>query len=171
MSPTLPRAYWILLSLTLGFGSVLSGGGFAVESDPAFDLSQSSTYSVKAGTPARRVSAQTRIESALRRDLQTYGLREVEENSDLIVVTHVLPDVQTLDQLSDESYWEFITGVRSVDPYEIRSASLVIDLVDRKSQRVVWRGVAAGKVKQSVDANENKIDKIVAKLIRELSAR
>jgi len=171
MRPTRPITIPILLWLSLGLMSMISAGEISVRSDSTFEFGSYSTYDLKAGTAARRDTLQQRIESALRRELKSIGLHESTETPDLIVVTHVLPDLHSLNQLSDEAYWEFITGVKSVDPYDIGAATLVVDLVDRETQKVVWRGVATGKVKQSVATIKKKIDKLVAKLIGELPPR
>lgn len=171
MRPTRPIIIPIFLCLSLGIASLILAGKISVRSDSSFNFESYSTYDLKTGTAARRDSLQQRIDSALRREFGSIGLRESSESPDLIVVTHVLPDLQSLDQLSSEDYWEFITGVKSVDPYDIGAATLVVDLVDRETQQVIWRGVATGKVKQSVATIEKKIDKLVAKLVRELPPR
>ena len=100
------------------------------EFSAAFDFSAYSTYAWHEGTPAQRDAAERRIRSGVDWELAAVGLRRVDEGADVWVVTHVLVDRHTLDDLSDRNYWKFYTGVRSVDAFDVGAGTLVIDLVD-----------------------------------------
>ena len=134
----------------------------------AFDFSAYSTYAWHEGTPARRDVAERRIRSGVDRELAAAGLRRVDEGADVWVVTHVLVDRHTLDDLSDRDYWEFYTGVRSVDAFDVAAGTLVIDLVDAELERVVWRAAASDAVRGGMEANMKKIDKLIRKMFKRL---
>lgn len=128
------------------------------------DFSQLGTYELVEGTPARREAAREELNRSLRRALGELGLQEAEQAPDVYIVSHVLVDTQTLEDLSDPEYWEFITGVRSVDPYDIGAATLVVDVVDAETRVLVWRGVATETVKGKPKKMAGKIDKAVRRL-------
>jgi hypothetical protein len=94
------------------------------------------------------------------------GLQKVEADPDIYVVTHVLIDLQSIEELADPDYWEFVTGVSGMDAYDIGAATLVVDIVDAKRKKVVWRAVATDTVKGSAEQMHRKIDKVVRKLFK-----
>jgi hypothetical protein len=91
-------------------------------------------------------------------------LRRADGTPDVYVVSHVLADVRKLEELSDPAYWEFINGVRSVDPLETGAATLVVDIVDAKTQALVWRGVATDTVKGKPKKMAKEIEAAVRRL-------
>ena len=90
----------------------------------------------------------------------------VEQTPDLYVMTHTLVDLHTIEQLADPTYWEFITGVRSVNAYDLGGGTLVIDLVDASSGQVIWRAVSAASVSGPLDKNLKKLDKLIHKMLK-----
>ena len=135
-----------------------------VEFAEEVDFSRYATYAWKEGTAARRPSGQEAIVRAVDSQLEAKGLRRVESDPDLHIATHALVDRQTLDDLADAAYWEFMTGVTSVDLYDLGAGTLVVDMIDARSEKIVWRGLASGAVSGSVGKMTRKVDKAVGKL-------
>ncbi len=159
-------AYVSCLSLLLLCGIVEASGSVSVRSQDGVDFAAFQTFAWMEGTPARRPDAQRRIIGAVERELQSAGLFAVEDTPDLYVMTHALVDRQTIEQLADPTYWEFITGVRSVDAYDLQSGTLVIDLVDASSGQVIWRAVSSGSVSGPLNKNLKKLDKLIRKMLK-----
>ena len=139
-----------------------------VEFNAALDFDAYATYSWHDGTPARRADGEKRIRAAVERELLAAGLRQVDEGADLWVATHLLVDRHTLDDLKDRIYFEFYTGVRDVDAFDLEAGTLVVDLIDSSLERVVWRGAASETIRGGVDENLKKIDKVVHKMFKRL---
>ena len=99
-------------------------------------------------------------------ELARIGLVEVAEDPDLVVATFSLVDRQTLESLEDEDYWCFLTGVTSVDAYDLEAGTLVVDFVDPETKTRVWRGVASGAVKGSTKKMLRKIDDALRRMLR-----
>jgi hypothetical protein len=137
-----------------------------LEYDRATDFTGYRTYAWKEGTPAYRPSMQEMIVQTIDRGLQSKGLVPVDEDPDLWVVTYILVDRHTLEELSDPVKFEFWTGVTSVDAYELQAGSLLLDLIDADSDRVVWRCLASGKVKGSAKKMQKKIPKMIGNMLR-----
>jgi hypothetical protein len=159
----------MMRALTLAALSTMASlvlAGIAVEFDEGTDFSRFGTYILKEGTPAHRDSARRQIANSVEAALNGKGLQQVEQDPDIYVVTHVLMDVQSLGKLADPDYWEFITGVAGVDAYKVGAATLVVDVVDAKKQKVVWRAVATEAVKGSVQQMQKKVDKAIRKLFK-----
>jgi len=126
---------------------------------------QYKTFDWKDGTAARRPAAENRIVAAVEAMLQSKGLSRVREDAELYVTTHVLVDRRGLDELDNADDWKYWTGVRSVDAFDLRAGTLVVDLVDPAQNRRVWRGVGSATVKGSVERNMKIIDKLVRKIL------
>jgi hypothetical protein len=151
--------------LLLAVSSTLAAKGVSVEFDRSADFSSFATFRLDEGTPARDSEIQHKIQQAVARELSARGMQAADDAPDLLVLTHVLIDRQSLDLLSDEAYWEFVTGITSVNAYDLRAGTLVVDLIDPGTKRVVWRGIAVEKVRGNAAKIERKIDKIVGRLL------
>jgi hypothetical protein len=144
----------------------LAMAGIALEFDDETDFAEFSTYVLNEGRPAHRESARRQIMESVEASLNGKGLQKVEADPDIYVVTHVLIDLQSIEELADPDYWEFVTGVSGMDAYDIGAATLVVDIVDAKRKKVVWRAVATDTVKGSAEQMRRKIDKVVRKLFK-----
>jgi hypothetical protein len=138
----------------------------SVDFDETVDFTRFETYAMREGTPARRPEVQTRIEGFIARELDRRGLRRAGESPDLIVRTYALVDKLTLEQLSDETTWQFYTGLKDMDAYSVKAGTLVVDVMDAGDDEVLWRGLIAAPVSGSVASVERKLDKAVRKMFK-----
>ncbi|MCB0344865.1 MAG: DUF4136 domain-containing protein [Bdellovibrionales bacterium] len=58
-------------------------------------------------------------------------------------------------------------GVPAVDVYQYKVGTLIIDLIDSKTKKLVWRGSAEGVVDEDADAaeREQKVNEAVSKIL------
>ena len=138
----------------------------AAEQDPSADFSAYRTVAWGEGTPASIARGEAWLVEAIETELRERGLVFVEQDPDLYVVSHALADEHSLEELADETRWEFWTGVRSVRAVDLGVGTLVVDLVDVESERVVWRGLASGAVSAYVDKNRKRVERMIRKLFR-----
>lgn len=141
--------------------------GVSVEFDREADFSRLTTYTWEQGTPARRPDVQALIVAAIDRELAARGLERVDGGGALNLIAHALADEHTLKQLADPTYFKFWSGVTITDPALLKTGSLVVDLQDAGSGKIVWRGLATATVDQSFKKIGKKIDKVVAKMFRD----
>jgi len=153
------------LAVLLAIASIALAG-ITMEFDDETDFSRFSTYILKEGTPAHRESARRQIMDSVEVSLNGKGLRKVERDPDVYVVTHVLMDVQSLGELADPEYWAFVTGVAGMDAYDVGAATLVVDIVDPARKKVIWRAVATDTVQGSAENMIKKLEKVVRKLFK-----
>jgi hypothetical protein len=155
-----------LLALCIPNPTTLAG--VSVDSDDSVDFERYETFAWKEGTPARRSRAQEHIVDRVETELAAHGLRRVQRDPDLWVVSHSLVDRHSLADLAKQDYWDYWTGVTRVDAYKVASGTLVLDLVDAEVGRVVWRGVATGAIRGPVDKVLKKLDKLIRKMLMQL---
>jgi hypothetical protein len=157
----------LLMALaTLGGPSTTRAADPSVQFDDSIDFKTISAYAWHEGTPARHPENQKWIEAMVDRELQAKGMRKVDDGPQVWVVTHALVDEQSLDQLADANYWEFVTGITSVDPYAIGAGTLVVDLVDAETEKVIWRAAVSAKIEGPSKRIQGKVDKAVKKLFK-----
>jgi hypothetical protein len=143
-----------------------AGGRVEVAFDDTIDFGSFKSYAWKPGTPARRSDPEGDIHAAVERELERVGLREEESGADLWITTHVLTDRHTLADLEKLNYWEFWSGVASVDPYDVAAGTLVIDVEDTITGGRIWRGAATATARGPVDTAGKKIEGLVKKLFK-----
>ena len=123
------------------------------------------TYTWIQGTPARREQVERAIRRAVELQLESHGLQQVDEGADLLVATHTSPEgTAGLDPKA------FVYGGAPwkgwTDHGPIQGA-LLVDLVDGKSQQLVWRGLSTGVVPASTEKAEKKAVKLIRRMFRE----
>jgi hypothetical protein len=146
-----------LLSLVL----LLTSSVQAVEYDHDVDFSRYRTWSWQAGVPVPPEPVpDRRIREALARGLAGRGLSEVGSDAALLVRYYAARSTR-IDLLPlDSGSGAPPTGIRYVE-----TGSLVIDLVDAASRKVVWRGHATGALRYGPKDITAQIDAAVAELL------
>jgi hypothetical protein len=133
----------------------------AVEYDHAVDFSRYKSWSWQAGVPVPpEPVADKRIREALTRGLAARGLSEVDSDATLLVRFYAARSTR-IDLLPLHSgSGAPPTGIRYVE-----TGSLVIDLLDAATGKVVWRGHAAGALRYGPKEITAQIDAAVAELL------
>ena len=139
--------------------------GVQVKSDGSGDFASYRTYAWKSGTQARNPNMEDLIVETVEAQLEAKGLTRADDEPDLYVATYVLPDKVSVSELRN-SGMEFWSGVVSVSPADIGAGTLVVDLTERESGEVVWRGVASETIKGTYKKMERKVASAIAKMFR-----
>lgn len=125
---------------------------------------------------ANRITAQ-RLQNAIETNLAAHGYRQAPglPVSDLTVSFHVGLKQRSGTRIGDTGAtfcglrgclrtW---SGNPTVTAYEYTQGSLVIDLVDRRTGRLVWRAASQDRVAQK-DLSQVRLNAIVAKMMKSL---
>lgn len=137
--------------------------------DPDANIAAYETYTIesKSNLPPHLSRS---IEQALRENLSATGL-DVSENPDLLVNFYtVVHDELRVTETAAPTLVTFRRGYAVWNTYEtdmrqITEGTLLVDIVDRNSQRLVWEGSAHGVVSRgNVSGNQKKIAQAVAKM-------
>jgi hypothetical protein len=159
------RSALLVVGLAIASAAAASSR-IAVEHDPATDFARYTTYAWKQGAPARRLETQKNIETTVDQRLLDLGWVRVSHSADAWVSTYLLVDRHTLAELANPTTWEFYTGSMSVDAYDVGAGTLVVDIVDAATERVVWRGLVSGSVTGTAVRNQRKLDKALRKMFK-----
>ena len=176
-----------------GWAAVLLGGwllagcaGMAVEidhdKDYAFQSLDAFTWmpdtDKKKGDP--RVSndlADARVRKAVQAELETKGYRKVEtvaEASFLVGYYSLLQDKMSAKTINDyyayqgiwsKGYWSN-PGLPQTYVYEYEQGTLLLDIVDAKSERLVWRGSAQAELDRN--PSSEKREKLLRQAVSEI---
>jgi len=166
----MPSTLRFVMILLLCGPSLPSLAGTKIESRDRMGTARYRTFAFEPGTPARRPEFQALIETEIERGLEANHMTRVFGEAELHVVTHVLVDRHGLVELDGDDYLEYWSGVNSVNAFDLQAGTLIVDLVDVAQQRTVWRGVASMTVGGSSKKMQQKIEKLIEKLLRRLPA-
>lgn len=110
-----------------------------------------------------------RIENALNQELRSIGL-SLSDDPDLVVKFFVKLDQKQFIETCNNTYNRYEGGdycIERIVYYD--QGTLVVDIIDAKANKIIWHGVAEGAPLDKEKDPQQKINRIVSKLIKELS--
>jgi hypothetical protein len=148
-----------LAALTAG---VVYAQHVTTDSDPAAPFATYKTYAWTPGTASAVSLTEQRIHDGVNAQLQGKGMTQVNSNPNVFVATHVM--THTVPQVIADGFgpWGFGAGMATVQTYT--EGSLIVDLYDATTRKMVWRGVATTAVSSKPEKNASKIDKSLMKM-------
>ncbi|HEY8160389.1 MAG TPA: DUF4136 domain-containing protein [Methylobacter sp.] len=174
---TSPRGYLLAVALFLTACSTVS---VTTDFDHLAPFSQYRTYTLVPGS--QQISLSPSVEAALRDALRTnlarHGISETSENADLHVVRHVsTKEKLAVHQSSDWGYggvpygygrYGMWTGAPRTytDVSQYTEGTLILDFVDAKTQKLVFRGIGIGTVSDP-ETNAERIKEAVEKIVKD----
>jgi hypothetical protein len=141
---------------------------------PGTDFSKYKTFTIKQGEAAKNQIAADRVRAALTSTLEAKGFKSAPDGGDLSVFGHFKGGKET--QLNTTGYgyggwggWRYgggYGGMQTTTVTEIPTGTIVIDLVDSKSNTAVWRGIAKDQISTSAtpEEREQKVREVFTKL-------
>ena len=113
-----------------------------------------------------------RVKKAVNAELQAKGLKMTSNNPDFLIAEHLgkKDKVQVTNWGYDygrhDRYWGEPRGPVGISIHEYEEGSLILDFVDTKSKKMIWRGVAKTEV-NNVDTPEKK-EKLIGEAVQEI---
>ncbi len=130
------------------------------------DLASYRSYAWGPGTPAARPEIQQAIVAAVDRELQSKGLRRVDQEADLLVVSVAYAEMSTAITGGYLNLDTVGVGVIRADVVDSTTGHLMLDLIDPRSSKPIWRSIASEPVSgNDVKKVLKKVDKIVRKML------
>ena len=108
-----------------------------------------------------------RVKAAVNAQMQTKGLSMTSDNPDIFIAEHLgtKNKINVRDwgygYSSYGGYWGGHWGSGGVSVYEYEEGSLILDFVEAKSKKMIWRGVAKAELDDQATPQERE------KLVRE----
>jgi hypothetical protein len=136
------------------------------------NFSRFKSYAWVRGTNLQDELNHQRIVSAVDAQLAAKGLSKVESSGspDMLVAYHASfdRDVQIQAFSSDFGGWRFGNRSGTARSEQIITGTLVVDLVDAKSESMLWRGVASKEIdtKASPEKRDKNMNKAAEKLFK-----
>lgn len=123
------------------------------------------TFSMAEGTPLSNPLASLRIEQALSAMLVEKGLRE-DPAPDLLVIVHASVEPSRSLNLGayqqNDGIWE--TEVHTIQ--SIDAGTLLVDLLEASTHRLIWRGMATDTVTNNPSRNQKPVPKALRRMFR-----
>jgi hypothetical protein len=156
-----------------------SGPDLRVNADPGADFAAMRTFGFmqELGTdgPGGRTMLSARLSAATTRELEARGLQFVSNNPDILV--NFFANVQSGIQMTNmpvmtmpvENYGAWRGYRAAFSPGErIDEGTLGVHIVDRRSDRLVWEGIANDRVTEAMTDNpDDTINKLIATILAE----
>jgi len=162
-------AFLAVLALT----AVPSNAGVKVDYEIGVDFENYKTYAWQPGEVAGNPQVQQWILMAVERELAAAGLQKVDESrADLFVISQA---GSTMDASASGGYVrvdQFDIGVLTQGIVVETHGYLAVDLIDAKSERGVWRGLASEVMGlPTQDKLMKKVDKVTRKMFKKFPPR
>jgi hypothetical protein len=163
------RVVFVLVGLMLLFAGRSSAADVKTDYDRNTNFAQYKTYSWER-VETRDPLMVDRIKSAVNGSLAAKGLTEVPTGGDLsIVAIEVTHNQQTLDTFYNNfgggrRFGGFGEATTTTETYRV--GTLVVDLSDPATKKLVWRGSASDTLSDKSEKNIDNLDKGVVKMFK-----
>jgi hypothetical protein len=170
------RARLALLSALIVFTAASSQAQkIKVEYDKSLDFSKFKTYALDPKDNASRPMLRLAIQAAVQDDLAKRGLTKVDNDPDLYVQMYGSIDSDATFSYMDPIYgtgippinygitmWYTIPG--SITSVVVHKGEMVLDILDARQKKLIWRGVATQKLSDKRDKLLDQVNTTVEKL-------
>jgi hypothetical protein len=115
-----------------------------------------------------------RVRAAVEQQLASRGFEKSPATPDLLVHYHINVNEDVDVSLIDRETGNCYSGESDCRPFVYDAGTLIIDLVDARTNALVWRGWAADTMEGAIDNQqlmEQKIDKAVDRILQRFPAR
>lgn len=149
--------------------------------DKSVTFTQYKTYSLYKGEKMDAISElnSRRITDAIRNEMSKKGFQETESNPDLLVnVVAILKDRTSVSANTNyygyggvyrPYYWGTGMGMSSTTSYDVynyKEGSLIVDVVEASSKRLIWQGVGNKEIDTKVKDPDTRIKEAVATIMK-----
>ena len=163
----------LLIALSVVFFAACSTLRVSTDYDENYPFSKIKTYTIKHyEKPGENTLVNDRITAAIRKVLQEKGYKEAQNNADIIFIYHYAAkdkvDIHTDYQMIGIRRYGFGgTMIATTSTYEYTQGTIIIDALDLKTHKIVWRSTGTLELEQKETPSERKkyVYKIIAKLM------
>jgi hypothetical protein len=168
LEETVKRVPSLLVLAMLVVPTVVTARKIQNDFDAGVDFSNYTTYAWRDGIQSSQPPVHTQIVQAVDAELSSKYLRRIEANPDVHVVYYASAQ-ETSFNMSEHGYsygsrWQWGGGMKSdtaVQTYP--KGTIVVDIWEAKTQRLIWRGVATGVVDKGSGKVTQEIQKMFLK--------
>jgi hypothetical protein len=137
------------------------------DADPSAPFSSYRTYLWTPGTPSPVTLTEQRIHADVEAQMAAKGFRlATDQTPDVYIATHVLTKAEPQIIANGFGPWGFGGGFGAIDVNTLVKGTLVVDMYDANTKKMVWRGVATATVSDKPEKNNAKLAKAVEKMFQ-----
>ena len=168
----LQKTTLVLLGTVLSVASALFGQQVKTDYDRGANFGQYKTYSWEQVKTKNALDVD-RIKNAVNSALQTKGWTQVDSAADVSVIAmEMTHEQQTLNTFYDgfgggwrwRGFGDLGESTTTTDTYTV--GTLVLDLFDTKTKKLLWRGVSTDTLSNNSEKNIKNLDKGVQKMFQ-----
>ncbi len=143
-----------------------------IDSDPAAPFGSYKTYAWAKGTPSPNPLGEQRIHDGVMAQLAAKGLVQASGAPDLFVSTHLTAHEEKELVSNGFGYgpWWGGGGYATTTVHTYVKGTLLVDLYDAKTKKLVWRGTAVGTASDKPSKNTEKLNKALNKIFAKYPA-
>ncbi len=167
-----------MVALAVLVGSAAYAQDVKKDFDRSFDFSTIKTFTVKIGTSWNNQISEQRFIDAFTKGLEKKGWKKDDANPDAVVVLHGATQMKkSLNTFySGGGYAGYGyrgwgggmgMGTATTTESEYPVATLVTDIFDAKTKKLIFRGSASDEISDKPEKNIKKIDKAVEKMFKD----
>lgn len=162
-----------IFCVVITLGALVMAQEVRTDYDHAYDFSQMHTFATKIGTSWGNPLSEQRVTEAVTKALTQKGLTPADPASaDALVVIHGASQTKkSLDTFYSGGWggygwggWGPGTSTTTVSEYKV--GTLVVDIFDAKTKKLVFRGVGQDEVSDKPEKNTKKVDKATEKMFK-----
>ena len=152
-------------------------GSVKVKFDKTVDFSKYKTYTWADGSPAKNPIVHQLIIDSIEEQLAARGLTKVEAGGDLQLLYAAATDIDLQITGINWSNVAVASGAiyRPPPPMNVRKGMLVVDLMDKKTERYIWRATATETLPRapSIDmaADAKRVENLVKKVVDQMFSK
>jgi len=159
------------LILMTGLAACAPSATVNTDFDPTADFTAPKTYSWREGTKLPNPLMEQRIVNAVDAQLQAKGLQRVEEGGDLWVTYHASAeesmDIQSFETGSPYGCWGGCMSSTSTTVRPVTTGTLIVDLVNAKTNQLMWRGAGSDTITGDPEDTERTINEVIYRMFGE----
>jgi hypothetical protein len=137
--------------------------------DHQFNFTQLHTFRVDYGSVWNNPLQQQRAKDDIVRELTSKGwfeAKEGEQPSAVVVLHGATQQEKSLDTWYSGGGWGWGPGMATTTVNTIHVGTLVVDIFDAQTKRLVFRGKASDDISDKPEKNAKKIDKAIQKMFK-----
>ncbi len=148
-----------------------------VEYDKSIDFSKFKTYAIDPQEASAKPMLRLAIQAAVQDDLSKRGLTKVDSNPDLYVQMYGATDHEATFHYFDPIYGSGIPPLtyginmwynsRNDTTVVVQKGELVVDVIDAKQKKLIWRGIAKEKLSDQRSKLLDQVNTAVEKMFKQ----
>jgi hypothetical protein len=163
--------WMVAVSAVLMLPAVASAQKVNVDFDPSANFAKYKTYAWTEGTPSPNPLGDQRTHESVDQQMAAKGLTKATSNPDIVIATHVVAkeekELISTGYGYGAGYYRYGGGMTTTSVQTYIQGTLVLDVYDAATKKLVWRGTASDTVSDKAEKNTKKVNKALEKMFKE----